>query len=116
MAADLGRALANALLHERIKRSHLGVLKALGSALGAKDYYSLSHAARVAGYMVLLGRELGWSTTLIDKVEETAYLHDIGKIAVPGRVLTSTMTLNEHEWELVKTAPGLWRRDHGAAL
>ena len=105
VAADLGRALANALRHERSKRSHLDVIKALGSALGAKDYYSLSHAARVAGYVVLLGRELGWPMALIDRAEEAVYLHDIGKIALPGRVLTGAMELNNGEWELVRQHP-----------
>ena len=106
-AAGLGRALANALQYERVKRSHLGVLKALGSALGAKDQYSLRHSARVAGYMVLLGRELGWPTTLVDQVEEACYLYDIGKIAVSDNTLTSTTALNEREWELIKQHPAL---------
>ena len=43
-----------------IKHMHLSNLKALSSALNAKDYYTLGHAARVAAYMVLLGEELGW--------------------------------------------------------
>ena len=34
---------------------HLGNLKALSSALNAKDYYTLGHAARVSAYMVMLG-------------------------------------------------------------
>ena len=107
LATNLSRALANALMYERVKRSHLGVLKVLGSALGAKDYYSSSHAARVAGYMVLMGRELGWSDTLIDQVEEAAYLHDIGKISVPDRTLNSAMALNDREWGLMKQHPVL---------
>ena len=37
------------------RRMHLSNLKALSSALNAKDYYTLGHAARVSAYMVLLG-------------------------------------------------------------
>ena len=40
---------------------HLGNLKALSSALNAKDYYTLGHAAPVGAYVVLLGHELGRS-------------------------------------------------------
>ena len=48
-------AIDNAELYEGIKGMHLSNLKALSSALNAKDYYTLGHAARVAAYMVLLG-------------------------------------------------------------
>ena len=73
-------AIDNAELYEGIKGMHLSNLKALSSALNAKDYYTLGHAARVAAYMVLLGNELGWPEDLLREVEEAAYLHDIGKI------------------------------------
>ena len=52
-------ALEHAQLYAEVKRLHLGNLRALSSALSAKDYYMLGHAGRVAAYMALLGRELG---------------------------------------------------------
>ena len=98
-------AIDNAGLYEDIKRLHLSNLKALSSALNAKDYYTLGHAARVAAYMVLLGRELGWPTDLLRHVEEAAYLHDIGKIGVSDRVLLKPSALNPREWELMRQHP-----------
>ena len=98
-------AIDNAELYEGIKGMHLSNLKALSSALNAKDYYTLGHAARVAAYMALLGRELGWSDELLRDVEEAAYLHDIGKIGVPDRVLLKPSGLNGHEWELMRQHP-----------
>jgi len=101
----LALAINNAGLYENIKTMHLSNLKALSSALNAKDYYTLGHAARVAAYMVLLGKELGWPTELIRQVEEAAYLHDIGKIGVSDRVLLKPGGLNAHEWELMRQHP-----------
>jgi diguanylate cyclase (GGDEF)-like protein/excisionase family DNA binding protein len=98
-------AIDNAELYEGIKGMHLSNLKALSSALNAKDYYTLGHAARVAAYMVLLGQELGWPDDLLREVEEAAYLHDIGKIGVPDRVLLKPSGLNSHEWELMRQHP-----------
>ena len=98
-------AIDNAELYEGIKGMHLSNLKALSSALNAKDYYTLGHAARVAAYMVLLGKELGWTESLLRDVEEAAYLHDIGKIGVPDRVLLKPSGLNGHEWELMRQHP-----------
>ena len=77
-----------------IRRLHLSNLKALSSALSAKDYYTLGHAARVAAYMVLLGKELGWPHETLVQAEEAAYLHDIGKIAISDRVLLKPSRLN----------------------
>jgi diguanylate cyclase (GGDEF)-like protein/excisionase family DNA binding protein len=98
-------AIDNAELYEGIKGMHLSNLKALSSALNAKDYYTLGHAARVAAYMVLLGKVLDWPEDLLRHVEEAAYLHDIGKIGVPDRVLLKPSGLNGHEWELMRQHP-----------
>ena len=98
-------AIANAELYEGNKGMHLNNLKALSSALNTKDYYTLGHAARVAAYMVLLGKELSWPDDLLRDVEEAAYLHDIGKIGVPDRVLLKPSGLNAHEWELMRQHP-----------
>ncbi len=105
VGAHLSLAVHNAELYSGIKRMHLSNLKALSSALNAKDYYTLGHAARVAAYMVLLGRELGWEPDLVRSVEEAAYLHDIGKIGVSDRVLLKPGGLNAHEWELMRQHP-----------
>ena len=52
-------ALHNAQLFEDMKGMHLGNLRALSSALTAKDFYTIGHTARVAAYAVLLAEELG---------------------------------------------------------
>jgi diguanylate cyclase (GGDEF)-like protein/excisionase family DNA binding protein len=105
VANQLSLAVANARLYEEIKAMHLGNLKALSSALNAKDYYTLGHAARVAAYMVMLGEELGWSEGLLESVEEAAYLHDIGKISISDRVLLKPGRLNDREWEQMQQHP-----------
>ena len=105
VGTHLSLAINNARLYEEIKHMHLGNLKALSSALNAKDYYTLGHAARVAAYTVLLGHELGWPDDFVAQAEEAAYLHDIGKIGVADRVLLKPSGLNSKEWELMRQHP-----------
>ncbi|HTX67810.1 MAG TPA: GAF domain-containing protein [Thermoleophilia bacterium] len=105
VGTQLSLAIKNAQLYDEIKRMHLGNLKALSSALNAKDYYTLGHAARVAAYTVMLGRELGWTEDVIAPLEEAAYLHDIGKISISDRVLLKPSRLNQQEWEQMKEHP-----------
>jgi diguanylate cyclase (GGDEF)-like protein/excisionase family DNA binding protein len=105
VGTQLALAIKNAQLYDEIKRMHLGNLKALSSALNAKDYYTLGHAARVAAYTVMLGRELGWPGDLLASLEEAAYLHDIGKISISDRVLLKPSRLNPQEWEQMQQHP-----------
>jgi diguanylate cyclase (GGDEF)-like protein len=105
VGAHLSLALKNVRYYDTAKHLHLGNLKALSSALLAKDYYTIGHTARVATYAVLLAAELGWSRSLVDEVEEIAYLHDIGKIAVSDQVLLKTGSLTDEEWELMRQHP-----------
>ncbi|HTP29399.1 MAG TPA: diguanylate cyclase, partial [Anaeromyxobacteraceae bacterium] len=100
-------AIEHAQLYEEVKSLHLGNLRALSSALSAKDYYTLGHASRVAAYMALLGRKLGWPEESLREVEDVAFLHDIGKIGVSDRVLLKAGPLTSEEWELIRQHPGI---------
>jgi diguanylate cyclase (GGDEF)-like protein len=107
LGEEAALAMANARLYDEVNRLHLGNLRALSSALNAKDYYTLGHAGRVSAYMVLLGRELGWSEDRLSNIQDAAYLHDIGKIAVSDRVLTKPGPLSSEEWELMRQHPAI---------
>ena len=104
---QVAQALDNSQLYEEVKRLHLGNLRALSSALSAKDYYTLGHASRVAAYTALLGRELGWPEQRLEAAENAAFLHDIGKIGVSDRVLLKAGPLTSEEWELMRQHPGI---------
>lgn len=107
VGTQLSLAIKNARLYDEIKRMHLGNLKALSSALNAKDYYTLGHAARVAAYSVMLGRQLGWPEDVLQPLEEAAYLHDIGKISISDRVLLKPGRLNPQEWDQMREHPAM---------
>ncbi len=100
-------AIEHAQLYDEVKRLHLGNLRALSSALSAKDYYTLGHAGSVAAYTAMLGRELGWPDERLDELQNVAFLHDIGKIGVSDRVLLKAGPLTSEEWELMRQHPGI---------
>jgi diguanylate cyclase (GGDEF)-like protein/excisionase family DNA binding protein len=105
VGTQLSLAIKNARLYGEVKQMHLGNLNALSSALNAKDYYTLGHAARVAAYTVMLGEELGWPADCLAEIEEAAYLHDIGKISISDRVLLKPGRLNDQEWAQMREHP-----------
>jgi GAF domain-containing protein len=98
-------AIQNARQYEDVRRIHASNLRTLCMALNAKDYYTLGHTARVAAYMIMLGRELGWSDETVRVIGEAAYLHDIGKIGISDRVLTKAGKLNDREWAMMRQHP-----------
>jgi len=100
-------ALEHVELYEEVKSLHLGNLRALSSALSAKDHYTLGHANRVAAYMTMLGTELGWPTDRLQAVQDVAFCHDVGKIGVSDRVLLKGGPLTSEEWELMRQHPGI---------
>jgi len=93
----LALSFRNARLYETIKTMHVANLKALISALNARDYYAVGHAARVAAYMLLLGRELGWPLNRLQQITEAAFLHDVGRIGISDDVLYKPGRLTEEE-------------------
>ena len=84
---------------------HVGHLKALISAMNARDSYAVGHAARVAGYILLLGRELGWHEERLPQIIEAAFLHDVGRIGVADDVLFKPGRLTESEMAELRHHP-----------
>ena len=97
VGALLALSFKNARLYETIKTMHVANLKALISALNARDYYAVGHAARVAAYMLLLGRELGWPQNRLQQITEAAFLHDVGRIGISDDVLYKPGRLSDEE-------------------
>jgi len=105
VGAQLALSFKNARLYETIKTMHVSNLKALISALNARDTYAVGHAARVAAYMLLLGRELGWPDERLPQIVEASFLHDVGRIGVADSVLFKPGLLSDAETEELRNHP-----------
>jgi putative nucleotidyltransferase with HDIG domain len=79
------------------------LLNALTRVMTSRDGSTAAHARRVQGYAAALARELCASDEiLIDAVQTAALLHDIGKLAIPDRLLHKPGPLTREEYEQVK--------------
>ena len=68
----------------------------------ARDPYVGGHAAQVATYAVAVAEELGLPPERIEVVRQSAFLHDIGKIAIPEAILHKPSRLSDLEYDFVK--------------
>lgn len=90
---------------ERLRRKHLNTVKALTSAIDARDPYTLGHSVRVGQLAVTLGRHLRLSEEVLAELEIGGYLHDIGKIGVRDAILLKPGSLTPDEREIIETHP-----------
>lgn len=73
--------------------------------LKTRDDYTYMHSIAVCGLMVSLARELGLDELQTRAAGVAGLLHDIGKMAIPLKILNKPGKLTDEEYTLVKTHP-----------
>ncbi|WP_448522431.1 HD-GYP domain-containing protein [Pseudothermotoga sp.] len=68
-----------------------------------RDEETGNHIRRVALYSKTLAETLNLEPKLVREIYQFAPLHDIGKIAIPDRILLKPGKLTEEEWEVMKS-------------
>ncbi|MCX6646668.1 MAG: GAF domain-containing protein [bacterium] len=94
--------LENRKLYEEMGHGYTETIRALSSAIDAKDKYTIGHSERVALFAVELGKALGFDSQTLNYVERAGILHDIGKIGVSELILGKPGRLDEHEFQEMK--------------
>ena len=72
-------------------------LRSLGAALEHRDDETGGHTVRVVELSVQLARRLGWKDDRIKALRWGAYLHDLGKLAIPDAILYKPGQLTDEE-------------------
>ncbi|MCR4587924.1 MAG: HD-GYP domain-containing protein [Lachnospiraceae bacterium] len=94
----------------KLKALTVDVMKALASAIDAKDKYTHGHSARVAEYSRRLARMNGKSDQECDEIYYAALLHDVGKIGIPESIITKEGRLTKEEYEKIQEHPVLGKQ------
>jgi putative two-component system response regulator len=81
------------------------VILGLGATIEARDPCTEGHCQRLAQYARSLGRLVGLDRDDLGALERGGYLHDIGKIAVPDRVLLKGGKLDQQESRVMREHP-----------
>lgn len=97
--------IANERQSPRNASALLKAIKALISALEAKDSYTSGHSMRVAHYAKLMGEGLSLNEDDQFCLQLSAVLHDIGKIGLPDNILKKSTSLLQSEYTAAKEHP-----------
>jgi putative nucleotidyltransferase with HDIG domain len=93
------------LLHAAIsdlEQAYDITLEALGDALDLKDAETEGHSRRVTAYTIALARAMGLKGETIRVVSRGAFLHDIGKMAIPDAILLKPGKLDRQEQAMMR--------------
>jgi diguanylate cyclase (GGDEF)-like protein len=100
-------AIASASSYEGLERTFVTTVEALANALEANDEYTSTHARWISDLSLRVGRELGLGDAALKRLELGALLHDIGKIGVPGTILSKPGRLSSTERAVIEMHPVL---------
>ena len=84
-------------------QSRLEMFERLAVTADLKEEASGEHGYRVGRLSALMAEELGWSKEACRAIDMAARLHDIGKIAMPDRILLTSEQLKEAERHIMST-------------
>lgn len=84
-------------------RANIDTLKVLGNAIAKRDSDTNAHNYRVTLYAVRIAEAIGLDESAIRSLIKGAFLHDVGKIAIPDAILLKPGKLNEAEFSEMKT-------------
>lgn len=94
-------ALDNARLYHGLENLFVGIAWSFAAALDAKSPWTAGHSKRVTQYAVAIAEELNQAPEFLDSVQTCGLLHDIGKIAIPEKILDKPGTITRQELKTI---------------
>ncbi|MFT9495659.1 HD-GYP domain-containing protein [Anaerosolibacter sp.] len=92
-------------LYMDMRHVYFETIKALSSAMEAKDKYTNGHSYRVADYAVGIAEQMGYTHDALDRIKTAAVLHDIGKIGISDSILNKPGHLEDNEYVVIQKHP-----------
>jgi len=87
---------------DELEHSYDVTLEALGDALDLRDSETEGHSKRVTAYTIMLARAMGVDAAMLKTIARGAFLHDIGKMAIPDEILRKPRSLSPKELTVMR--------------
>jgi len=105
MASLPTRAAEAIWMADQCRQTSLESIRALVHTVEARDTYTRRHSEQVAHYAKYLAQHIGLDERDVNAIRVAALVHDIGKIAVPDRILTKPGPLTDEERRDIRRHP-----------
>jgi diguanylate cyclase (GGDEF)-like protein len=87
------------------REPEVGMARALAFASGLREGIPEAHAEQVADLAMRTAQRLELPVGVALLCRIGGWMHDVGKIAIPERILTKPRALDDNEWAIMKTHP-----------
>ena len=94
-----------------LEQSHFVALRRLANICELRDNDTGQHIKRISSYVRYIADQMQLPDNQVDILARASCLHDLGKIAVPDRVLLKQGKLDDDEWQVMRRHP-----EFGASL
>jgi len=101
LVQDRTAQLSGAL--QRLEQSYDDTLEALGGALDLKGAETDGHRQRVTAFCIPIAKAIPVPNGYLPILARAAFLHDIGKMAIPDSILRKPGPLNNDEKQIMRT-------------
>lgn len=85
--------------------THSAILSSLQITLREKTHETAEHAHRLKEWALKFGEQINLSDIQLTDLLLLAELHDLGKVAIPNKILQKKGSLSEKEWQKIKKHP-----------
>jgi PAS domain S-box-containing protein/putative nucleotidyltransferase with HDIG domain len=82
-----------------------GTIEAMALTVETRDPYTAGHQRRVSNLARGIATEMGVSEAQIQGVRMAGVIHDIGKISVPGEILSKPGNISQNELGIIREHP-----------
>jgi HD-GYP domain-containing protein (c-di-GMP phosphodiesterase class II)/HAMP domain-containing protein len=104
-ANQAASAIESSRLFESLRESYLNTIRALSTAIDAKDQYTHGHSKRVSEISLIVGEQMDLSKKELELLQYAGDLHDLGKIGISEVIISKEGKLTPEEYEIMKTHP-----------
>jgi len=105
VASTIALAIENVRLNECLQDYYKSTVNALVSLADAKETAGRGHSKRVSEYALMAATNLSLSREHKQTIEYASVLHDIGKLAIPDRILNKSDRPTDEEWKIIRRHP-----------
>ena len=89
----------------QLQQSFDKIVNAMSLTLEERDPYTAGHQKRTTDLALAIAREMGLPEQDIKDLQLAGLIHDMGKISVPGEILSKPGRLNNAELQLIRRHP-----------
>lgn len=90
-----------------VREMYVATMKSLAQVVEAKDSNTRGHLDRTQAYGLELARRIDPELAARPEVGYGFFLHDIGKVGIPERVLGKPGPLDDDEWTIMRSHPAI---------